>query len=226
MSPLINLARLSQNETSAPVAKWLASNDFRRAVLEIDASVELRAKLSLSLLKHVALDARHGVTADAFQHHGDGKTMFMLHLFRMHNFIGPVTLDTDSALCQELQQAIERNLKGRMFKAARLTQRIMRPAQGHQFCQRARVQARARLEASEQVRLGQNPSAKPLSSGSKESQVSGMVSDMYLAYRRRALQRVQNVSEHACDEVFQPGAYDGMLAFTLRYIAPTALRGA
>jgi hypothetical protein len=226
MSPLINLAHQRWPERPAPVVQWLHSPDFVKTVLDINDNSITRAQLSLHLLKHVALDARHGITADAFQYEGDGKITFILHLHRLHNFIGSFTLDSKSALCEEVQDAIATNLASRMFKAAHLIQRMLNPAHGKRFYYNAKRLAELRVEQEDAARLLSEPLAQPLSNGSRACHATQIASSMYDAYRIRTYERVHKVSAHACDSLIGRDAYNGMLAFALRYIAPEHLRTA
>jgi hypothetical protein len=121
--------------TSA-AADYIRGEAFRTDVKNIQASPQELARLTLGLLKQLALDPQRGVLlGDFVQYAGEAPELekltatsdsiwFCLHFNRVTNFIGSFTLLRSAPETELLLKAIQDNLDSKIFKAARMHRRL------------------------------------------------------------------------------------------------------
>lgn len=122
--------RRSTHMLAGDVLSMVQANDFEEAMRNAEADLDTKAFLTIQALKEIALEPRHAAREPFFVE-SDGRVCYHIRFDRMVNFIGEVfSLPASSGRAKQLNAAIEANLSGKMFKAAkmyrRLEQRVLR----------------------------------------------------------------------------------------------------
>jgi hypothetical protein len=209
---------------------YLRSPAYLAALEGIKDNPQEMARLTVGLLKHMALDPTRGTQigdfALGYDNPEDETIYFLCHINRVSNFVGYFELPRGSREAVKLVEAIRENLESRMFKAARMSRRLERKASGRY----TRIRAVARKDYNgviERMSPGINfrDTHKP--------QVSAMITAMHeqaneafdavykpLVARKEA--REQAIGNAAFDAGFR-GHFTSILgAFAIRYIMPQA----
>jgi hypothetical protein len=215
---------------TAPQIAYLKNPAYLKALEGIADNPREMARLTVGLLKHMALDPTRGTQigdfALGYDDPADETIYFLCHINRVSNFVGYFELPRGSEEASQLVKAIRENLESRMFKAARMSRRLERKASGR--CTRISAVARKDYNAViERLRPGID------FRDTHSPQVSAMVTAMYeqaneafdvvykpLVARKEARERA--IGNAAFDTGFR-GHFTSILgAFAVRYIMPQA----
>jgi hypothetical protein len=244
MNALNDLKALHPHFSDRPYLAGEAEGHFRsldyRARLEaMERDPEQLARLTISLLRHMALDPQRGATVDDHtpfrgalikgSNTAPNDIYFALQFHRVSNFIGNFTLPADSPEMPALLKAIEENLASKMFKAAQMDRRLEKTVPSHYA--RFRKQAEAAYSAAYQKAEVGAPAWKPFDN---EERCRYYETNVYPVARAastavltplqdRIIQRLAKVRGAAFDEDFQGSYTDIRIAFATRYLVPTGV---
>lgn len=108
------------------VASMVMSVDFENTMARAAGDDNVKAFLLAEALKVIALDPFTGWRAEDFYSVYTKEIGFGVRFHGVVNFVGLVTLPVGSAPAKLLIAAIENNLNGRLFKAAKMYRRLDR----------------------------------------------------------------------------------------------------
>lgn len=111
--------RTSTQTMSTEVAQYIQSEAFEKHLDAMTNSDALRGMLTLHLLECIALDPMAERRMERPFIQGDNTTFFNIQLDRWTNFIPPFVLQRDSDLEYHLLKAIEDNVQGPLYAAAK-----------------------------------------------------------------------------------------------------------
>lgn len=210
-----------------PHAAYFTSPAYPARLEELGNDVRALARLSASLLEHVALDPLMGTRPDQFiKVASDAETVFVcLQLNRLVNPIGVFALPATAPELTLLVQAVEKNLASRMFKAARMHRRL---AQGNTKRYRRFEKAASAARQAAYAKAEQDtPQPAYFSEESRYARLQGIrakadqaYEDVYGPLDERLKGRIHAVANQAYGPEYRGGYYDILAAFASRYICP------
>lgn len=109
---------------SGDVRSFVASESFTKRMLAADRDASTLAYLTIKALDGLALDPTVGVAEASFFSVSADVVSFHVRFHTITNFIGDFSLPCETPRAQELIQAIQMNLDGKMFKAAVIYRRL------------------------------------------------------------------------------------------------------
>ena len=121
-----NQLRTGAQMLSGDVRAFVESQAFTDGLVTAEKYDVEKARMTIAMLKCVALDPLRGADRHAFITQGEGKLRCNLAFDRLANFVGLFEIDLAAPLAKALVDAVEQNLRGRMFKAAQASRRIER----------------------------------------------------------------------------------------------------
>lgn len=147
-----NLRAHGLHMVSNEIKLFLSSDAYLKSIKEVDGSDVLKAKLTINMIRSTALSTREGYETpeDCYYEDEEGNAFFTLHFHRLTNPIGSFSLTLDDPLFQLVLDAIDRNVKSRMYKAAELTVRLER------LSVKAQVRYRVKANAAYKQTLSEN----------------------------------------------------------------------
>lgn len=222
---------------TGPSACFFRSDDYLRLLDAVGKDPRKLARLTLHLLANVALDPLAGTKLDQFVQletkprlgrespGAEDKVWFCLQFNRLVNFIGAFQLPRHDPLTAELLTAIENNLAGHKFKAARLHRRLDKRAPQRY----ARYEARARRAVANFY--AQEQAVRPVFTyhdGVERAAYEQGVRERAAAIRDGVLQplmqatqqRIHAVGESAFDPRFHGSYFDILATFVATYLFP------
>jgi hypothetical protein len=109
---------------SGDVRTFVASEAFTTGMLAADRDPSTLAYLTIKALNGLALDPTVGNTETAFFSVSGDVVSFAVRFHTIANFIGDFSLPCEDSRAQQLIEAIQGNLDGKMFKAATIYRRL------------------------------------------------------------------------------------------------------
>lgn len=145
-----NQLRFSAHMLRGDVRAFVESQAFTDGLQTAEKYDVEKARMSIALLKGIALDPLQGSELSAFVTVEEGKLYCDLRLDRWVNFIGMFAIDEAAPLAKALLKAVEENLGSKMFKAAQVHRRLERKTAGMlaKAAQRGNTAYRASLDAA------------------------------------------------------------------------------
>jgi hypothetical protein len=213
--------------------------DYRARLEAMERDPEQLARLTIALLRHMALDPQRGTTVDDHtpfrgalikgSNTASTDVYFALQFHRVTNFIGNFTLSAASPEMPALLKAIEENLASKMFKAAQMDRRLERTVPSHYS--RFRKKAEAAYSAAYEKAEKGAPAWKAFDN---EKRCSYYEANVYPVARAastavltplqdRILQRLAKVRDAAYDADFLGSYTEIRITFATRYLVPAGV---
>ncbi|MDO8416528.1 MAG: hypothetical protein Q7S87_09985 [Agitococcus sp.] len=224
---LVYLRHRDHPEIPGQTAEYFRSPEFCEKILTLENDPTEKLRLTLALLTHVALDPVIGATVDKHVnlYPKEGQIWVCLNFNRIVNFIGSFSIEPGTPDALALTEAIEQNLKGKLFKAAVMHRRMDKKVNKHcwrisKFCQAAYAKAMAELN----FRPSDNAAWRTSDSYKLKYDIANVTALMErdalsTSLKSRMFARIRAVGNAASDKVVQGEYTDILTSFASRYLA-------
>lgn len=229
MNDLRELRSLRRHFTDRPELTGVWPEYFRSDEYQTRCDVLCKdpralARLTIALLKHIALDPQQGERVEDFlAEPAEGPYIVNLHFYRIVNMVGSFELPADAPEVSELKAGIAENLASRKFKAAKMHRRLeaRNMKRFHRIARRAREAFQAYYDA-------EHAKAPPTSHYQRrrefEKQLRERADEVYKSVYQplydRLTGRLRAVGEQAYDPEYRGAYTDVLIKFAKTYVAP------
>lgn len=218
---------------SASVQDQLRSEQFEDQVQALNKDAGALARMTVALLKYLALDPNVGHRVEDFipemnpaGRFTTGQVWVNLEFFKTSNFIGSFTIEANSAELPQLLQAIQENLDSKMFKAAVLYRRL--ESKFHPRVAAIRKRAQVAYQRAFYASLArQNPQpaqgwVRPTAEMIDRASESGRHARelKYAPAREHLDRRMESVRKQTAHPDYAGGAYEIQTAFAVQHLLP------
>lgn len=238
MRAFIDLAVFFQDrpELAGPAASYFRSQDFRTELERIGNDPKARLHLTISLLKHMALDPLVGTRVRDFLDISASPGQLLFVYFRFNRVANPIDHFLVKAGSEEFEllvKAVQENLKSRMFKAARIHRRVdvLRIRICEQISRRANQAYYAvkeegtRNAPARTSRFGTDPVASKHWHDTQAA-ADAAFDAAYDAGIQRTHDRVRRIANEAFSPEFRGNGIDILAAFARMYLCPVTVKEA
>lgn len=124
MHKIIGMLRSGRHLLTLEQVSMIENPDFESAMGHTEKDEDTKAFLMIEALKGISLNPLRGDRLASFCHQDVEGIYFDISFHCWTNFIGLIGLPAGSGRAKQLMEAIEANLKSRMFKAAKMHRRL------------------------------------------------------------------------------------------------------
>lgn len=208
---------------NSEMRSMVEGKDFEVAMCNASDDPDSKAFLMIQALNEISLDPVVGDTVHSFifiYGQGGGNVCFNIRFDRFVNFIGLIELPENSGRAKQLMEAIEKNLNGKMFKAAKMHRRM--DVRCVRLTQRARDCASKAYSAVIEAAYVNSKLIPDVNIEHLKSEALAAYAKVFNPRKEQLQNRCRNVGRVACPG-FQDGYTEAVAGFLYRHLPFTGI---